>query len=74
MCIRDRVKAAEGPNDGLVSVPSAVWGNFLGVFRAAGYRGISHGDVIDLRRDEYRGFDVREEYVKLVARLREVGF
>lgn len=68
------VKAAEGPNDGLVSVPSAVWGNFLGVFRAAGYRGISHGNVIDLRRDDYRGFDVREEYVKLVARLREMGF
>ena len=34
----------------------------------------AHGDVIDLRRDDYRGFDVREEYVKLVARLREMGF
>jgi triacylglycerol lipase len=39
----------EGPNDGLVSVESAAWGE-THVLRARGFRGISHLDAIDLRR------------------------
>ena len=37
-------------------------------------RGISHGDVIDLNRENIKGFDVREFYVQLVSGLREMGF
>lgn len=37
-------------------------------------RGISHGDIIDLKREDYRGFDVIEWYVGLVSRLRDDGF
>ena len=37
-------------------------------------RGISHGDIIDLKREDYRGFDVVEEYVKIVSRLRRLGY
>ena len=34
----------------------------------------SHGDMIDLNRENIRGFDVREFYVQLVSDLREKGF
>ena len=37
-------------------------------------RGISHGDVIDLMRENIEGFDVREFYVGLVSELRADGF
>ena len=37
-------------------------------------RGISHGDMIDLTREDYRDFQVLEFYVQLVKRLAELGF
>lgn len=36
-------------------------------------RGISHGDMIDLNRENIKDFDVREYYVMLVNRLKEKG-
>lgn len=63
----------EGENDGLVSVSSAVWGNYLGLL-SAGKKGISHGDMIDLTHKDIKGFDVGEFYVKLLADLKERGF
>lgn len=61
-------------NDGLVSEESAKWGNFKGTFVSKGRRGISHGDMIDLKREDYKGFDVIEAYVKIVAELKEMGY
>lgn len=67
------VKPAEGRNDGLVAQNSAVWGHFLGVLTCKGRRGISHGDMIDLFRENIKGFDVREYYVMLVKGLKDMG-
>ena len=39
-----------------------------------GTRGISHGDMIDLNRENIREFDVREFYVQLVAKLKQSGY
>ena len=64
----------EGDNDGLVSTVSAHWGNFRGVIENRHHRGISHGDMIDLKREDYRGFDVVECYVKIVSELAQKGF
>lgn len=61
-------------NDGLVTPESARWGNFRGVFSNRYRRGISHGDMIDLKREDYRGFDVVETYVQIVAELKRMGF
>ena len=36
-------------------------------------RGISHGVMIDLNRENIKGFDVREFYVQLVRELKEKG-
>lgn len=64
----------EGANDGLVSSESARWGEFQTVFTSTKLRGISHGDMIDLKREDYKGFDVVECYVQIVSQLKEKGF
>lgn len=66
-------KKYEGENDGLVSVSSAIYGNYLGLV-SAGRRGISHGDMIDLTHENIQGFDVAEFYVQIFAGLKEKGF
>ncbi|MDP4177402.1 MAG: triacylglycerol lipase [Bacillota bacterium] len=68
------LKFTEGENDGLVSIDSAKWGEFKGVLSNKHGRGISHGDIIDLRRDDYHGFDVIEKYVEIVSELKNKGF
>jgi triacylglycerol lipase len=68
------IKGLEGDNDGLVSVDSAVWGKFQGLLESKSRRGISHGDIIDLKRADYKGFDVIETYTGIVAALKEKGF
>ena len=67
------VKYFDGENDGLVGTASFAWGERLTMLRASGRRGISHGDVIDLNRENIPGFDVREFYVQLAAELKEAG-
>ncbi|SFD24011.1 lipase family alpha/beta hydrolase [Clostridium uliginosum] len=68
------VKLTEGENDGLVAIDSAKWGEFKGVLKNKHRRGISHGDIIDLRRDDYKGFDVIEKYVEIVSELKNKGY
>ena len=68
------VKYFDGPNDGLVSADSMKWGENFRFLEPSGKRGISHGDVIDLNRENIKGFDVREFYVKLVSDLKAKGF
>lgn len=68
------IKPISGDNDGLVSTKSMVWGNFLGISRPSGKKGLSHGDMIDLSRHNIKGFDVLEFYVKLVNGLKMKGF
>ena len=67
------VKFFDGKNDGLVSEDSFKWGDNYTLVTNEGKRGISHGDVIDLNRENIEGFDVREFYVRLVAELKEKG-
>lgn len=60
-------------NDGLVSLESAQWGDFRGVFTNKRRRGISHGDMIDITRGNYKDFDVIETYVQIVSDLKNRG-
>lgn len=61
-------------NDGLVSLESAQWGEFRNVFTNKRMRGISHGDIIDITRGNYKNFDVVETYINIVADLKNRGF
>ena len=64
----------DGPNDGLVGERSFPWGSDYQFLTVSGTRGISHGDMIDLNRENTPGFDVREFYVQLVHNLKKRGF
>ncbi|EIT88414.1 triacylglycerol lipase [Parascardovia denticolens IPLA 20019] len=68
------VKHMDGLNDGLVSVDSAPWGSSFRLIEPRTNRGISHGDMIDLNRENIPGFDVREFYVGLVSSLKKRGY
>lgn len=68
------VKYFDGPNDGLVSADSFAWGEKNIFQTVSGSRGISHGDMIDLNRENIEEFDVREFYVDLVSDLKARGF
>lgn len=67
------LKVLDAENDGLVTEESARWTNFKGTIRNTYLRGISHGDMIDLTREDYRGFDVLEFYIEVVKGLKERG-
>lgn len=64
----------DGANDGLVGYRSFPWGTEYRLLTVKGNRGISHGDMIDLNRENLPEFDVREFYVQLVADLKKKGF
>ena len=68
------VRYFDGPNDGLVGEYSFKWGENYKLLRVNGWRGISHGDMVDSNRENIDGFDVREFYVKLVNDLKKKGF
>lgn len=68
------VRRFDGENDGLVGVESMRWGESFRMLEPPGKRGVSHGDMIDLNRQNIPGFDVREFYVSLARELKEQGF
>lgn len=68
------VKHFDGANDGLVAESSFPWGENYMYLTPKGHRGISHGDMIDLNRENIKGFDVREFYVNLVSDLKSRGY
>ena len=73
------VKWIEGENDGLLTPASVRWGNFKGVFRGVGNRGISHCDEIDLRRKPLSKItgdgvsDIVDIYTEIVENLIKEG-
>lgn len=64
----------DGKNDGLVGIDSFPYNGECTIIESNDNRGISHGDVVDLNRENFKGFDVREFYVSLVNELKEKGF
>lgn len=67
------IKKINGRNDGLVWEKSAEHGSFR-MIELDGKRGISHGDTIDLFRENINGYDVREFYTSLIAELKNQGY
>ncbi len=61
-------------NDGLVTTGSMLFWENSTMIPDTKRRGISHGDMVDLMRENIKGFDVREFYVELVKDLKERGY
>lgn len=68
------VKKFDGKNDGLVGIESFPIDKEFTLIETSNSRGLSHGDVIDLNRENIKGFDVREFYVQLVKDLKDKGY
>ena len=68
------IKNFDGPNDGMVGVESFPINKDFTLIETTNPRGLSHGDVIDLNRENIKGFDVREFYVQLVKNLKDKGY
>ena len=71
------VRVLEGPNDGFVSIESAKWGDFKGVYAGERGRGISHSIATGGRpvsADLHRTGDISEFYVRIVSELKNMGF
>lgn len=70
----------EGENDGLLTPEAVKWGNFRGVYRGNGRRGISHCDEVDMRRRPLSKTsgdgisDMVDFYTEVVSELAENGF
>ena len=64
----------DGPNDGLVTLESAKWGERFLALTSLAPDGVSHADVIDLMRRDKPDFDIREFYVSIVSELKDAGF
>lgn len=73
------VHRLEGENDGLLPPEMVKWGQFRGVCRGIGHRGISHLDQIDFRRKPLAlrhgeiTLDILAFYQKIVEELAERG-
>ena len=67
------VRRYDGENDGLVSVDAMPWGARFVLAQTQG-RGVSHGDMVDLNRENIPGFDVREFYQQVAQGLKARGF
>jgi len=67
----------EGPNDGLVSVSSARWGNFRGVYEGPDGKGISHSAAVGKRPkllSEEGSKALEGFYIRMVSELKEFGY
>jgi len=65
----------EGPNDGLVSVESAKWGNFRGIEDAAWWSpGCDHLNIVGLMFGITPGFDAPGFYVDIAQELKDWGY
>ncbi len=67
------VRDFDGPNDGLVGTESFSWGERYIFVENSNNIGITHGDMIDLTRQNIDGFDVRQFYVNLVNDMKNRG-
>jgi triacylglycerol lipase len=64
------LQSVSGENDGLVSAYSAQWGN--NVTKIAG--GISHTEILDIKRRKISGINIPNIYVKIADELSKKGF
>lgn len=62
-----------GANDGVVSLKSSKWGEKHTLINGKN-GGISHSEIIDIKRKKISGIDIPDEYLKIVGNLISLGF
>ncbi|MDH6308480.1 triacylglycerol lipase [Dysgonomonas sp. PFB1-18] len=61
-----------GLSDGVVSMRSSAWGESHTLINGE-TGGISHSEIIDIKRKKISGIEIPDEYLKIAARLMSVG-
>lgn len=67
------LKKEVGANDGVVTLRSATWGENFRLIEGKKKAGISHAQIIDLKKKSISGVDISEEYVRMVSHLARRG-
>jgi len=68
------IKKIAGENDGIVSLKSSVWGKDFTLIKGLKLNGISHAEILDVKRKKISGIDIPAEYLKIVDKLALKGF
>ncbi len=67
------LKKVAGANDGIVSLASAKWGRDFRMLGGTMPGGISHTEVIDVKRRRISGIDIPGEYLRIIDNLISKG-
>ncbi len=71
----DKIAESEGPNDGLVAVDSAKWGNFRGVVNCDGKLLVTHADIVGMHfLSGENCFDAGDFILNIVHDLKVSGY
>ncbi|WP_163629077.1 hypothetical protein [Paludibacter sp. 221] len=70
----DFLKKKVGENDGIVSLKSSKWGEDFKLIEGKNRGGISHSEIVDIKRTKISGVDIPQEYLKIVRELKNRGF
>lgn len=70
----DFLKKTVGENDGIVSLISSQWGDDFTLIEGKRSTGISHAEIVDIKRKQISGVDIPQEYLKIVDKLILKGF
>jgi len=68
------IKKTVGDNDGIVSVKSAQWGEDCTLIKGKNGHGISHSEIVDIKRKAISGVDIPDVYLNIVNKLSLKGF
>ncbi len=68
------IKKYAGDNDGIVSIKSAQWGEDCTLIKGKNGNGISHSEIVDIKRKAISGVDIPDVYLNIVTKLIEKGF
>lgn len=69
----DFIKKVSGANDGVVSLKSSKWGESHTLIEGR-TGGISHSEIIDIKRKKISGIEIPNEYLKIIENLISKGF
>ena len=68
------IKKIAGENDGVVSLKSAQWGKNCTLITGLTKSGISHAEIIDIKRRKISGINIPDEYLKIIDKLKSMEF
>lgn len=68
------LKKMAGENDGVVSLQSAHWGEDFHLIHGKHKSGISHSEIVDIKKKDISGIDIPGEYLKIVQKLSLKGY